>query len=185
MEDLEIECLGKLTFTPIIYKRFMDDGFSIIPSNKIDEMITIFNEADSRIKFTYEVEKDGVLNFLDIKIIRNNDGSLSTNWYQKPTYSGRYLNYFSSHPVQHKRGVVNSLVDRAILLSDRKYHSENLAKVKQVLSWNCYPSDFVENSIKKRLSKLQNDMDTNQSQNVATQRNFIVSPYVKGLSERI
>lgn len=127
----------------------MDDGFSVVPTDKISEMVSVFNAADNRIKFTYEVEVDGVLNFLDIKIIRNLDGSLTTNWYQKPTYSGRYLNYFSSHPVQHKRGVVNSLVDRAILLSDKKFHSENLANVKQVLAWNCYPLDFVEINIKK------------------------------------
>lgn len=50
-----------------------------------------------RLQCTCEMENNNWLNFLDITIIREND-KLITNWYKTPTFSGRYINYYSSHP---------------------------------------------------------------------------------------
>lgn len=41
-----------------------------------------------------EVEKDGKIPFLDILVIRNLDGTVFTDWYMKPTASGRILSYY-------------------------------------------------------------------------------------------
>ncbi|KYN34033.1 hypothetical protein ALC56_11646 [Trachymyrmex septentrionalis] len=41
---------------------------------------------------------DDRLNFLDVTVIRNNE-LIEFNWYHKPTFSGRYLNFWSQHPV--------------------------------------------------------------------------------------
>jgi len=44
-------------------------------------------------------------NFLELKII-NRDGQLIFDWYHKPTFSGKFLNYYSNHPISQKKGVI-------------------------------------------------------------------------------
>ncbi|XP_071652947.1 uncharacterized protein, partial [Temnothorax longispinosus] len=48
-------------------------------------------------KFTFETEANSSIPFLDTLVIRDED-KLITNWYRKPTFSKRYINYFSNHP---------------------------------------------------------------------------------------
>jgi len=55
-----------------------------------------------------------------------NKNKLEFNWYHKPTFSGRYLNYFSQHPLFQKRGTIMGMVDRVILFSDSKFQQDNL-----------------------------------------------------------
>ena len=65
---------------------------------------------------------------MDVLIIR--DGKkIKTNWYQKPTCSGRLLNFYSHHPMNHKINVINHLVDIGITLSHITFHKENIQKI--------------------------------------------------------
>lgn len=83
-----------------------------------------------------------------------------TNWYRKPTFSGRYVNYFSSHPHNYKIRVITSLVDRAILLSDKRFHHSNIKIVREILINNCFPIHIINRLIKKRLKELRHNTDT-------------------------
>jgi len=38
-------------------------------------------------------------------------------WFRKPTFSGRFLNFYSQHPFSHNRGIIYSLIDKVILSS--------------------------------------------------------------------
>jgi len=68
------------------------------------------------------MEVGGVkLNFLDVKIINNNN-VLEFDWYGKPTFSGRILNFLSNHHSTQKRGIIMSMIDRAFLLTHSKYY---------------------------------------------------------------
>jgi len=67
----------------------------------------------------------------------------------------RYLNFLSYNPIKYKRGVINSLVDRAILLSDKTFHQDNLNLIRYILEINGYPTKFVNYHIKHRLNALQ------------------------------
>ena len=49
-----------------------------------------------------------------------------------------YLKFLSNHLVQHKMSVINSLVDRDILLSDEKFHKENVNLIETILKNNNY-----------------------------------------------
>jgi hypothetical protein len=73
-------------------------------------------------------------------VVRTDDQKLKTNWYRKPTNSGRILNYLSNHPNHQKINMVKNLVDRANNLSDEEFKSENMAKIKQILGDNNYPN---------------------------------------------
>jgi len=86
--------MKKLDFRIRNYYRFVDDIFLIIPRNKIDVVLKIFNEYYSRLKFTHEIEINNSLSFLNTLVIRSKDGKILTDWYRKPTYSGRCVNFF-------------------------------------------------------------------------------------------
>ena len=55
-------------------------------------------------------------------------GSIKTNWHVKQGNSGRVLNYNSNHPTKQKSGVVLGLLHRAINLSHKEFHRENLKR---------------------------------------------------------
>jgi hypothetical protein len=93
------------------------------------------------------------LNFLDTTII-NNNGLIEFDWYHKPTFSGRYLNFNSCHPSSQKRGTIIGLIDRAFLLSHPRFHEKNLRFVVGILLNNDYPLDLIFNTIHERLKCL-------------------------------
>ena len=70
----------------------------------------MYNE---RLQFTSELEKDMTLNFLDLKIIRDNK-KFVFNWYQKPANTNKILNFHSNHLKQHKKAIIFNIVDRAV-----------------------------------------------------------------------
>ena len=92
------------------------------------------------------------LNFLNVSLIRKGN-SLIHHWYHKPTFSGRYLNYFSRHPLCQKVGTIIDLMDRVLALFYSIYHQENFELVIKILSNNGYPLKFIFAEIKNRLSK--------------------------------
>ncbi|XP_025271336.1 uncharacterized protein LOC112639971 [Camponotus floridanus] len=101
MDDLETQYLNSLNFTVLMYYRYVDDVFTIVPRTKIDDILTIFNKYHKRLRFTYEKEIDSSISFLNVKIIRLGT-KLITNWFRKPTWSGRYINFYSNHPLKYK-----------------------------------------------------------------------------------
>jgi len=89
---------------------------------------------------------DDRLNFLDVTVIRNNE-LIEFNWYHKPTFSGRYLNFWSQHPISQKINTIAGLIDRIVLFSNFKFHLDNLCFIIKVLLENDYPLNFVFENI--------------------------------------
>lgn len=114
----------------------------------------VFNNYDSRLQFTHETEINNHINFLDLTLIKQNN-RIITNWYQKPTNSNRILNFYSNHTTQQKRNIIYNLIDRATLLSEKKFHRVNIRKVKNQLIENNYPPVFIDKCIKTRLRKIR------------------------------
>ena len=77
----------------------------------IQEIINNFNAYYSRLKFTCELKTDNVLPFLNLSLIKSQDGTIDTNCYKRNTYSGRYLNFITNHPLQQKIAIVKNLVN--------------------------------------------------------------------------
>ena len=112
MEHVEKRALEELSFKPILYKRNVDDILTIVPTEKITEFFDVFNSIEQSIKFTLDNEKNNTLNFLELEIIKNSNGTLITNWFKKPTWSGCYLNHESHRLFGQKIGLIKCLVDR-------------------------------------------------------------------------
>ena len=91
---------------PFIWKRFIDDIFFAwtYGRDELDNFVSYLNNCHDTIKFTLEVSCLKI-DFLDITIIDNSGGLVSTNLYCKPTDSHNYLLYSSEHPRHLLNGI--------------------------------------------------------------------------------
>ncbi|XP_053598083.1 uncharacterized protein LOC128668677 [Microplitis demolitor] len=150
MDHLVEDRLNKITFDIPFFKRYVDDICTCIPKDKIDEFLRIFNSYQEKsLQFTIELENNNEISFLDTKLIKQNN-RLITNWYRKPTWSGRYINFNSNHPLSQKIGIIYHLVDKAFYLGDKQFNNQNLEIIKKTLLHNDFPAEFISNKIDKR-----------------------------------
>lgn len=141
--------------------KFVDDIFTFVPIDSAQHTIDVLNSVNSRIQFTSELEKDGELPFLDITVFRNEDGTIGTKWYSKPSSSNRLLNFFSNHPLQHKTGFIDNVINRIFGLSATNSFHQNSVLVKNILKKkNQYPMHMVNRGIQKFFSKYNNQNAT-------------------------
>ena len=97
---------------PIYYRRYVDDSFVIFKSREqVEPFLRYLNSRHKNIKFTFEVEQNGVLPFLDIRVRRAQ--SFHTSVYRKPTFTGLYTNFSSFIPYKYKVNLVKSLLFRS------------------------------------------------------------------------
>ena len=76
---------------------------------------------------------------LDTLTTRNNEGHLSFTVYRKKTHTDQYLQFNSNQPLQHKLGVVKTLVHRAnTICSSEESKLLELEHLKKVLSISGY-----------------------------------------------
>ena len=123
--------------------QYVDDIIAYIPETKVDVTLNILNAFNRSIQFTVEREKDGFVPFLDMKVIRRKNGKIVTDWYQKPTASGRYIHAHSDHPFQYKVNVIKGLKNRVLTLSDSSFHRQNLEILRNIFKSNGYGSALI------------------------------------------
>lgn len=105
------------------------------------------NHLHPKIKFTLEVEENNTINFLDIKITRN-DNTLKFGIFRKPSQTDHVIPEDSNHHPQHKMAAFRCYVHRllTIPLSDASYQTE-LNIIKQIAVNNGYEPEIVESNI--------------------------------------
>ncbi|KYN15594.1 hypothetical protein ALC57_12179 [Trachymyrmex cornetzi] len=179
-----------LSVTVPIYFRYVDDILIALLHNCVNEVLNRFNSYHNRIKFTLDEGEGDCVSFLDVTAIVKQEHIRFDN-YKKPTNSGRYLNYKSSHPDQHKRGVIIGLLDRILFLHP-DYHKNNIKELINILLMNGYPLHIIFSTINCRIKKLSkrnelyvNDiMKNNLTNETLTFNNYFTIPYVKNISEK-
>ena len=91
-----------------------------------------------------EEERGGRIPYLDMEIMRTNNGNIAIKWYKKPTTSGRILNYKSNHPMKQKMATAMRVMTRANMLTDMEYRNETERVIDEILTKNQYPTDLIE-----------------------------------------
>ncbi|CAD6236753.1 GSCOCG00012477001-RA-CDS, partial [Cotesia congregata] len=136
------KALERLDFEIPVVAAYVDDLFLIIPKDKVDTVVNVFNSINKDIQFTIEVEQDGKTPYLDVLMERTGSGELRTSWYLKPYSSGRVLNFKSNHPLSQKLGVAQGFFNRTIRLSHATMVAVSIDKVRHLLINNNYPSSL-------------------------------------------
>ena len=127
---------------PFIYK-FVDDIITCIPSDNINDVLSIFNGYNKHIQFTIEVDENSCLPFLDCKLLYDDFGSLKIDWYTKPTYSGRYIHFQSNQKFSHKINTVIGMKNRILKICSPCFQLSALNKLKNVFVSNGYPGKLL------------------------------------------
>ena len=101
--------------------------FTAIRPEAVNIVLEALNKFHRNISFTYELEKDGRITFLDVLIIRDVN-KIETTIYRKPTNNNIYMHWTSFTPKVWRRGTLQNLLLRAY-----KFAQINNSKIKQ--SW--------------------------------------------------
>lgn len=105
LDDFITKSIRKSTYKPTFIFKYVHDFICELDPSKVSYFVNILNSYHEKIQFTYEMEENGVLNYLDIKIIHTDKNNLKFDWYQKEISSSRLLNYISHHPETQKVNV--------------------------------------------------------------------------------
>ncbi|KAJ8946347.1 hypothetical protein NQ318_004237 [Aromia moschata] len=97
-----------------VWFRYVDDIFAVFDTKAIslDNFVAKLNNRFPTIKFTYEVEHNEQLPFLDVLVIRNSENKLEFDVYRKETATLRYIPNDSHHPFQHKMTLLGNPKDK-------------------------------------------------------------------------
>ena len=154
----------------------MDDSHVCIQRLFLDEFHNHLNSLNRHIQFTVEKEENNSIPFLDTRTTRNPDGSITTSVYRKPPHTDKYLDFNSNHPMQHKRSVARTLLQRAQKIpSNQTEKSSEVKHIFSALKANGYPKRFIQDNLKTPTRTLTPN----------TYKGLVILPYVKGLSEKI
>ena len=151
---VEKKTLSKLVKQPVFYKRYVDDICLQVTDTQALEVLKRTLEEHSVLKFTYEVEENKKLHFLDMTVSKTNEGNYVTQVYRKPTDIGRCMNASSACPSRYKKGVVRTYVRRALShCSTWELVHQELQHVKQMLVNNGYSCTDIETEIKTAIEQ--------------------------------
>lgn len=120
------------------------------PNNILD----CFNQAHTSLSFTYELEQDSKLPFLDVLLTRTEHGWIQRRVYRKPTWVGQYTHFYSFVPIKVKRNLVHCLYDRAAKICSTNTLAEEIEFLANTFRQNGYPERFLEKHLKPRTPKM-------------------------------
>ena len=158
MVELENKLIPRLGEHVSLWFRYVDDTFTFIKEDKINDVKNNLNEFHNDIKFTHEVENGNKISFLDVSVKRKNDGTFSTEIYRKKTDTNVYINWKSFSPNSWKIGTLKGLFRRAFVVCSTKNSLEKeISFLKNVfMKVNGYPSRVVNKTLwgmRKTISK--------------------------------
>ena len=115
MIELETSLSPELIDYIQFWKRYVDDTICFIKAGSVNYILSVLNSFDMNIKFTYELEHDGKLPFIDVLLCRSGK-KIYTTVYRKAINNDVYLNWSVFAPISLKRGTLKTLIERAYLI---------------------------------------------------------------------
>ncbi|KFD72814.1 hypothetical protein M514_15221 [Trichuris suis] len=98
--------------------------------------------------FMMEKEENEALPFLDVLIIRTNEG-LKMKLYRKSTHTDQCVHLLSHHPKSVMRGILCRMANRAVGLCSLEFLQSELNYINKTLTKNGYPQDFIDKVIQR------------------------------------
>ena len=97
MVNLEKSLVTKLNVYINFWRRYVDDAITVVKTGSVEYLLSVLNNFHPKIKFTYEMEVESKLAFLDILLHRDGHDIITTV-YRKVTNNDVYLNWYSFCP---------------------------------------------------------------------------------------
>ena len=129
----------------ISWRGYIDDTCAYFKPNKIIHMLNILDSYHPKIGFTYELEKNNKISFLDILWKRKLKNKFEAIVFRKSTNTYIYMNCNANAPSDRKIGTLKTLNKRAKTICSHgnwfKTEIEHLRKV--FVERNSYPRHIV------------------------------------------
>lgn len=179
MSHFETKAKEEMTYFPRTWLRYVDDIFAVFDRKEnLNDFVNKLNSIYPSIKFTYEVENDKKISFLDVLILRNNE-KLEFDIYRKPTHTNRFITQDSHHPPEQKRSAFNSMIYRLLNtpLSQENYNKE-INYIKNVAKYNGYETKIVDNMLTKALKRNEKKKRT-KLEPIKVKKKWVSATYTK------
>jgi len=110
MADFEMR-LKEEGLLPRFWVRYVDDVCAVVKKDDVQKVLDVLNNRENSINFTFELENDKKLPFLDL-MLRRVENYIEVSIYHKPTSTMRTITNDSHSPIQHKVAAYHSMVHR-------------------------------------------------------------------------
>lgn len=150
MAELEEQLLNCLPLDPLLWKRYIDDIFCVLPGTPEDasQLMHTINTKHPTIKFTMESSTTQV-DFLDLTIHKGKrfttTGKFDIKPYFKKTNKFQYLEFSSSHPRNTFSSLIKGEMTRLLRsCSDESVYKEIQLKMYHIFRDRGYPSKMIK-----------------------------------------
>jgi hypothetical protein len=186
MDTIDKQINNHTFLKPVSYFRYVDDIWAVIKKSQLRAFQRFVNCIDPCIQFTFEVEENGCIPFLDTLVFHEAD-SLLTKVFRKQIYSGIFLNYKSHHDLSQKIGLIYTFVRRAVKICFKKSDlDEELDVLYNLFLNNGYPVHIVKKHIKKAVCKFSTPAPVHlPGQNTNNKKYYISYPYIPTSDRRV
>ena len=144
--ELDRSVIPTLTDKMMCWTRYVDDTLCYIKTDSIDYVLKMLNGFHRNIQFTYEVETDSKILFLDVFVRCDSSNKINTTVYRKSTNNDIYLNWESFAPGKGKWGTLKTLTKRAYdVCSNQELLQKELNYIEKVFrANNNYPNWVIK-----------------------------------------
>ncbi|XP_055686579.1 uncharacterized protein LOC129791934 [Lutzomyia longipalpis] len=164
-------------------RKYVDDLLLAVHKDDVCRILEIFNAFHTRIQFTMEIEEQGTLAYLDLRIHRMEGGQMYTTWYSKPCASHRMLNYSSAHSKRTVINVARNFIRRVTSLTT-KPGVNNTGTIEEILKLNDFPRRVI-NHLMRRETVDRDVENATESGRRGTQCQYFPITYMPGTAEKM
>ncbi|XP_074029268.1 uncharacterized protein [Leptinotarsa decemlineata] len=170
MEQFEKKAIDAFDFKPTIWLRYVDDPFVIfrLGRDRLNLFLDHVNAQYPSIKFTMETEQEQRIAFLDVRVERRGT-RLTHKLYRKPAHTDRYLHALLNPHSSQKRGIINTLTERARRICNTNKKDWVIFKWLQDRMYN-YSVTEINKVMKLKISTSQNIGNAQKDLESLTQR---------------
>ena len=161
------------------WTRYVDDTLCYIKTDSIDYVLKMLNGFHRNIQFTYEVETDSKISFLDVLVIRDSSNNINTTVYRKSTNNDIYLNWEPFAVGKWKWGTLKTLTKRAYdVCSNQELLQKELNYIEKVFrANNNYPNWVIKKVLQQAKQQQQQQQQQQITANAAGKNHFLLLPY--------
>ena len=151
MEFLEKYLLIKIKDQKIIWFRYIDHVICCWPTFLcLVEFLRELHCLVTSIEFTYEIEVDNKLPFMDVLIHRVNNTHFKYQIYREETSNNSFIHYYSGHNYSIKNPF---LFTRGLRVCSLEYFDEEITFIFNIANKSKYPKHFIDICFTKAIIK--------------------------------
>ena len=192
MVEVETEILNQSAFKPLVWKRYIDDIFSIwnIHKHQVTQFIELANKHHQTIKFTAEISYTKIT-FLDTNVFKGErfaaKSILDIETHFKPTETFQYTHFSSCHPLGVKKGFIKGEALRLLRTnsSENEFKSK-ISHFRASLIERGYPESLIA-ALHSQISNLRtgNKLSYRNAKNISESYPFVTQcrPTVPNLKQ--